>query len=490
VRDKLTLTYEDRGEQVVKNIARPVRVWRVLLDEAASSAGKMSRAPRRYWRGGAVSLAGLAIAIVTFLIVQHLSLKPPHTAASIPPPEKPALALPVIPSIVVLPFTNMSNDREQEYFSDGITDELTTDLSRISGLFVIARTSAFTYKGKAVKVQEVSRELGVKYVLEGSVRKADKRVRITAQLVDATSGDELWAERYDRPMSDIFALQDEIAKRIVTTMNLQLTLLKQGVLVTQRTNSLEAYDYYLRGIEFFINMLAAKSKQDSLQAQSMFEKAIELDPQYSDAYAWLGWVQFSQGFLQWSHDYAVSFARAIQLQQRSIALDNLNSFAYAGLSGVYDFTRQYDLSLAAARRAIAVDSNSALGYSALAFVLCDLGKPAEAISPIHKAERLDPHGYGYYAFVEGRAYYLMGRYADAIPPLKISLESPDGGVPSLMGLVFCYVETGRIDEAKAAAAEIMRINPQFSLVAQRQMCPAQPTICDRIYNDLARAGLK
>ena len=490
VRDKLTLTYEDRGEQVVKNIARPVRVWRVLLDEAASSAGKMSRTPRRYWRGGAVSIAGVAIAIVTFLIVQHLSLKPPHTAASIPPPEKPALALPVIPSIVVLPFTNMSNDREQEYFSDGITDELTTDLSRISGLFVIARTSAFTYKGKAVKVQEVSRELGVKYVLEGSVRKADKRVRITAQLVDATSGDELWAERYDRPMSDIFALQDEIAKRIVTTMNLQLTLLKQGVLVTQRTNSLEAYDYYLRGIEFFIDMLAAKSKQDSLQAQSMFEKAIELDPQYSDAYAWLGWVQFSQGFLQWSHDYAVSFARAIQLQQRSIALDNLNSFAYAGLSGVYDFTRQYDLSLAAARRAIAVDSNSALGYSALAFVLCDLGKPAEAISPIHKAERLDPHGYGYYAFVEGRAYYLMGRYAYAIPPLKISLESPEGGVPSLMGLVFCYVETGRIDEAKAAAAEIMRINPQFSLMAQRQMCSAQPTICDRIYNDLARAGLK
>ena len=157
---------------------------------------------------------------------------------------------------------------------------------------------------------------------------------------------------------------------------------------------------------------------------------------------------------------------------------------------MYDFTRQYALSLAAAQRAIAVDSNSALGYSALAFVLCDLGRPAEAISAIHKAERLDPQRYGYYAFFEGRAYYLMGRYADAIPLLKINAESPTGSTPALMGLAFCYVETGRIDEAKAAAAEILRINPQFSLMAQMQMSPLQPPIRDRFYKDLAKAGLK
>jgi class 3 adenylate cyclase len=168
VRDKLALLYEDQGEQAVKNIARPVRVWRVLLDQAAASREEMRRRTRRYWRGGVLSLAGIAIAIATFVIVQHVSLKPPRTAASIPPPEKPALALPAIPSIAVLPFTNMSDDREQEYFSDGITDELTTDLSKIPGLFVIARTSAFTYKGKAIKVQEVSRQLGVKYVLDRS----------------------------------------------------------------------------------------------------------------------------------------------------------------------------------------------------------------------------------------------------------------------------------------------------------------------------------
>ena len=489
IKNKLPLEFEDLGEQAVKNIAEPVHIWRVVMDESRPLRQEMQRAHRSYWRGGILSASGLAIIAATIFLVQHLTLKPPRTHASIKPQEKPALSLPAIPSIAVLPFTNMSDDRQQEYFSDGMTDELTTDLSRIPGLFVIARTSAFTYKGKAVKVQDVSRQLGVKYVLEGSVRKAGNRARITAQLVDATSGAELWAQRYDRPMSDIFALQDEIARRIVTTMNLQLALLKQGFLVTKRTDSLEAYDYYLRGFEYFSNALAAGSKQHSVKAQQMFQKAIELDPQYSDAYAFLGQLRFIQGFLQWS-DYSASFAQAIQLSQKSIALDNFNPLAYATLSGVYDFTRHYNLSLAAAQRAIAVDSNFAMGYSALAFVLCDLGRPAEAIPMAQKAARLDPRRYYYYAFFEGRAYALMGRYADAIPLLKTNANSPEGGVPALMSLIFCYVETGRLNDARAAGAEIMRINPQFSLVTQKQMSPQKPPLRDHFYGDLAKAGLK
>jgi adenylate cyclase len=329
---------------------------------------------------------------------------------------------------------------------------------------------------------------GGNFGLEGSVRKAGNRVRITAQLVDATSGAELWAERYDRPLKDVFAVQDEIARRIVTTTNLQLTLLKQGYPVPKRTDNLEAYDYYLRGDEFFITSIAARSKKDMAKAGEMFEKAIELDPQYSDAYAMLGWVRFTQTFLQWTDPRG--FAQAIQLYQRSIALDNFNSFAYAGLSGVYDFTRQYDLSLAAAQRAIAIDLNFAMGYSALAFVLCDVGRPAEAIPLAQKAARLDPLRDYYYAFFEGRAYAKMGRYADAIPLLKRNLDSPDGGVPALLYLILCYVETGRSDEGRAAAAEIMRINPQFSLAAQKQMSPSQQAWRDRLYSDLAKAGLK
>src|SRR5215470_17968535 len=192
--------------------------------------------------------------------------------ASSPPSS---LLLPNKPSIIVLPFVNLSGDPQQDYFSDGLTEVLTGDLSRISSLFVIARNSAFTYKGKAVKVQDVGREMGVRYVLEGSVQKADQRVRITTQLIDAASGGHLWAERYDRPLQNIFALQDEIVQKIVTTLKLQLTLEEQGYLVRKRTDNLEAYDYYLRGMEHFLR----HTKEANIQAQQMFERAIELDPQ-------------------------------------------------------------------------------------------------------------------------------------------------------------------------------------------------------------------
>jgi TolB-like protein/class 3 adenylate cyclase len=191
IRNKLALNYEDLGEQAVKNIVEPVRVFRVML-EGGTPPGTTTKAKerslRKHWRGGVFSLAGLAIIAATVVFVQHLSLRPPTTTASIPPAQKPAPPLPNMPSIAVLPFTNMSGDRDQEYFSDGITDDLVTALSRLPGLFVIARTSSFTYKGKAVKMQEVSRELGVKYVLEGSVHKAGDQIRITAQLVDAVNG--------------------------------------------------------------------------------------------------------------------------------------------------------------------------------------------------------------------------------------------------------------------------------------------------------------
>jgi TolB-like protein/class 3 adenylate cyclase len=197
VRDKLDLAYEDRGEQTVKNIARPIRVWRVLLDSSTPPRPLIHAVPRKYRRIGLLSIVGLAIIAATFLVVQHISFKPPLTHASIPPPEKPALPLPSIPSIAVLPFTNLSGDREQDYFSDGIANQFIDDLSHLPDLFVIARNSSFAYKGKAVTEHEIGRELGVKYVLEGSVRKVAEQIRIGVELVDATSGTEMWTQRYD-----------------------------------------------------------------------------------------------------------------------------------------------------------------------------------------------------------------------------------------------------------------------------------------------------
>jgi adenylate cyclase len=211
--------------------------------------------------------------------------------------------LPGKPSIAVLPFTNMSGDREQEYFSDGITDDLIASLARFAGLFVIARTSSFTYKDKAAKVQDVGRELGVRYVLEGSVRKEANQIRISAQLVDATTGADLWAVRYDRPLRDVFSLQDEIVQRIAATLNLQLELMKRGADVRQRTDNLEAYEYYLRGLEY--SWSPGITKMGYAQARRMFEKAVALDPSYADAFAARGFTYLFEWGWQWSQDHAL-----------------------------------------------------------------------------------------------------------------------------------------------------------------------------------------
>src|SRR2546425_3009378 len=238
VENKLSLGYEYVGEQMVKNIAKPVRVYRVRLEAEAPAT------------------------------------EPGKDKVTSPLPPS-ALPLPDKPSIIILPFVNLSSDPEQEYFSDGLTEVLTGDLSKISTLFVISRNSAFTYKGKAVKVQDVSREMGVRYVLEGSVLKAGDQVRITVQLIDAATGYHLWSERYDGRLTDIFALQDEIVQKIVTTLKLQLTLQEHGYLMRKHTDNLEAYDAFLRGMEYFWRL----TREANAQAQQMYEKAIALDPQ-------------------------------------------------------------------------------------------------------------------------------------------------------------------------------------------------------------------
>src|SRR2546427_991662 len=264
VETKLALGYEYLGEQTVKNIAKPVQVYRVQMEVGASTP-----------------------------------------------------TVPDKPSIAVLPFVNMSGDPEQEYFSDGITEELITDLSKLSGLFVISRNSVFLYKGKAVKPEQVSQELGVRYVLEGSVRKAGDRVRITAQLVEASTGYHRWAERYDRSLQEIFALQDEIRQKIVMALKVQLTQEEQARFRRFPTHNLEAYDALLRGLEYVYLF----TQEANAQARQLFESAMALDPQYAAAYALLGFTYLRDWIYQWSHD-PQTLERAFALAQRAIALDD------------------------------------------------------------------------------------------------------------------------------------------------------------------------
>jgi len=364
------------------------------------------------------------------ITVRYFPALLPETQSPTPNPQ--SLPLPDKPSIVVLPFDNLSGDPQQDYFSNGITEVLTSDLSRISSLFVIARNTAFSI-GKARNVQEVGRELGVRYVLEGSVQKAGEQVRIVAQLIDTTTGSHIWSERYDRPLTDIFALQDEIVQKIVTTLKLQLSVQEQGLLVRKRTNNLEAYDYCLQGIESAYRL----TKEANAQAQQLFEKAITLDPQYAEAYAWLGWTYQMAWIQQWM-PAPQTLQRAFELEQKALALDDTLSRAHIILGWTYAFQAKYEP--AAAERAIALDPNNADGYHGLAGVLNLFGeRTTEAIALEEKAIRLNPRYPMEYAFQLGWGYRLVGRYEEAIAALKQALLRNPNWLFAYLHLYFSYL---------------------------------------------------
>jgi adenylate cyclase len=462
-----------------KGLRQTLRIQRLKLSRRVGTA-------HLAWPG--VALGGLLLIAGTLAAVQYLSRPPlsPQSSVLVTQEAQAVLPLPDKPSIVVLPFVNMSEDPKQEYFSDGLTEDLTSALSKISSLFVIARNSAFTYKGKAVKVQDVSKELGVRYVLEGSVRRADNQVRITAQLIDATTGGHLWSERYDRPLQDIFALQDEVVQKIVTTLKLQLTVQEQGILVRKTTDNLAAYDYYLRGRAHFNRF----TQEANAQARQLFEKVLELDPQYAEAYAFLGWTYFREWSLQWSED-SQALEQAFALAQKAVALDDSLAQAHVTLGAVYLWKKQYDQAIAEAERAIALDSNFAEAYTWLGETLKFAGRPEEAIGLIEKAMRLNPHYPPFYIFQLGEAYRSTGRYEEAMAAYKKALTRNPNILPAHLGLATIYSELGREEEARAEAAEVLRINPKYSLEVWRQRSPYKdPAVLERMLAALRKAGLK
>jgi adenylate cyclase len=461
VSTKLALNYADLGEQAVKNIAKPVRVYRVLLNGTVAAPPATPQIPRKYRRAGVLSFAGLAIVIATIVLLQHLSLKPQPTHASIPPQEKPALPLPDIPSIAVLPFTNLSGDAQQEYFSDGISDQLINDLSRIPGLIVIARNSSFSYKGKAIKEQELGRELGVTYLLEGSVQKSLDRIRIGVELVDASSGAEIWTQRFDRPLKDVFALQDEIVGKVVTTLGLivnrEETKVPWGKPLP--TTNLEAYDDLLRSGEYS----ARFTKDDSMIARRWTEKAIGLDSGYAEAYAALA-GNYSLGVLfGWSANPAADLNHASELAQKALSLDDTNSGALATLCEIHWLQRRFDQAVAEGERAVALDPNNVQGYGALADALTVSNRPEQAVRAVEKEMRLDPSRQDFYAYFIAAPYVEMGRYQDAIPLLKRHLAVYPNMAWAHAVLIVADIELGREQEARAEAVELNRISPHFQV---------------------------
>jgi adenylate cyclase len=402
--------------------------------------------------------------------------------------EKMAFPLPDKPSIAVLPFVNMSGEKEQEYFSDGLTEDIINALSKIPSVFVIAGNSTFTYKGKSVKVQQVAEEMGVKYVLEGSVRREGNRVRITAQLIDAITGHHLFSERYDRELKEIFSLQDEMTMKIMTAMRVKLTHGEQDRMLAKGTKNLEAYLKLLQSRE---HREIVNKEQQALSRQ-LAEEAIALDPGYAIAYSA---AAAAIGNEVWAGAYKnpkEALQRAIEMAQKAIAIDESLAFPHIILGYLSILAnRDYEKGIAEAERAVALEPNSADAYTQLAINLSWAGRTEEAIPLFKKAIRLSPIPPARCLFNMAACYRIIGQYEDAIAIYKKILQKQPDQMLAHLGLAATLMLAGREDEARTQAAELLRIDPKFSLerFAKTLTYKNQAEI-DRYIGALRKAGLK
>jgi adenylate cyclase len=402
-------------------------------------------------------------------------------------PETPPFPLPDKPSIAVLPFVNMSGDPEQEYFSDGITEEIITALSKTPKLFVIARNSTFTYKGKPVKVQQVGRELGVKYVLEGSVRKAGDDVRITAQLVDAKTGNHLWADRYDRDLKDVFAVQDDISMKIITALQVKLTEGEQAHLYAKRTDNIDVYLKCLEAREHLLRL----NKDGNILARQRVEEAIALDPGYPIAYSLLGMTHITDIWFKWTKSPKESMVHAFEFAKKALDLDESNPGPHQILSFIYLFKRQHEKAIAECERAVALAPNNTDAINHLGQILRFAGKTKEAISMHERAIRLNPIPPAHYLYQLGLCYTFMGEFEKAIVICKQGLHKNPDDLVGRVALATAYCSLGREEEARAEAAQLLRIDPKFTVEYAAKTWPYKNEAeRDLVLNALRKAGLK
>jgi adenylate cyclase len=440
IRSKVDLRFDDLGERSLKNIGYPVRVFGLR-------------------RNGGVGPVPL----------------PERSAA----PRRPS----ALPSIAVLPFANLGGDPEHEYFADGITEDLITELSRFQELRVIARNSVLPYKSKPVRVQEVGRDLGVRYVLEGSVRKAGGRVRITAQLVDAATGHHLWAERFDRDLADIFEVQDEVTSRIVATLAGKLAESERRRARSVQTENLEAYDCVLRGRELWERF----TPDDNREARRLYEKAIELDPDYARAYASLAWTYLVEHSERWAAAEEQPLERALEIARRGVMVNPASHSNHLALGQVCLSKGLHDEALEALETAVTLNPNDADGYVFLAQALNRIGRPDDAISLVEKAQRLNPASSPWYAWNLGVAYYLARRYDEAVTALR---RGRPVGAMAHRWLAAAYAQLGREQDAKAAAEEFLRLTPDFSIGRHLEMLHIRHAEDrDHYVDGLRKAGL-
>jgi adenylate cyclase len=488
VENKLGLEYENLGEHQVKNITRPIRVYRLLSypGAAAHRVVQAKKAVGKKWRNLAVAV-GLVVLIVAVAVGawQFYMRRTKVEPASV---EKMAFPLPEKPSIAVLPFDNMSEDPNQEYFSDGLSDQIISSISKIPYLFVIARNSTFTYKGQPVKVQKVAEDLGVRYVLEGSVQRSADRVRITVQLIDAITGRHKWSERYDRNLEDIFAIQDDITMAITKALNIELGEGEQARLWQKDTTNLKAYLKYLEAKSY----LNRQTKEDNTRARQLSEEALALDPGYANAYVHLGWTHWNDARYGWVESRGKSIETAYKYAQKAIELDDTLDSAHLLIGGVYLVKRQHEKNVAQGRRALALNPNGAWNHMYMAGALGCAGKWEESLGYAKKAMRLAPFPPVWFFWILGRSYFMTSQYDKAIETFKKAVHvSPDYLVAHAF-LAACYSSLDRQIEAAAEAGEVLRINPKFNLesYAKTSLPYKNKGDIDRYVAALRKAGLK
>ena len=482
---RLPFELDNLGQQELKGFDEPIFVYKVTLKTGATVPAPELR--RGSGNARTPSRNKVVATAVVMVVIAAAIFALPRWNAELPPGSDSAVPIPSgKPSIAVLPFDNMSGDPAQDYFADGITEDLTTDLSRISGLFVIARNSSFSYRNKSTDVRTISQELGVRYLLEGSVRRSGDQIRINAQLLEGSSGRHLWAERFDGTLADVFALQDRVNRSIVAALQVKLTTADEKRFEKVETTSPEAYDLLLLGLD----QVNRFTRDSNAEARSLFERALEIDPKYARALANISITYGSEAISYWTDDPEESIRLGLEYSDKAIALDASIPQGYQTRSIMYLLQRQHQTALKEAKLINQQHPGYADGWATRAFIQSYSGQLEDALESLQQARKINPLGTGIYLEIEGRVLFLLGRYVEALSILEETAQRNPARDRIHLLLAATHAELGRLEDAAWSVDEALSINPKVSLDKERRASLYLHAIdLERYISALRKAGV-